>query len=59
MRKRVKKEKEDPIVSLRIGWGRWRAERGVLDVFLHLHAPYILSWAKWLLDVPCSSLHIL
>lgn len=43
MRKRVKKEKEDPIVSLRIGWGRWRAERGVLDVFLHLHAPYILS----------------
>lgn len=38
----MKEKKEDPTVSLGIGWGRWRAEQGVLDVFLHLHALYIL-----------------
>lgn len=41
MRKREKKEKEEAI-ELGIRRGRWRAEQGVLDVFLHLHGLYIL-----------------
>lgn len=46
MRKRVKKEKEDPIVSLPVGWGRWHAEQAVLDVILHLLYMFCVSCSR-------------